>query len=600
MFPFLFIFPGLLLIFTREPWTEGSEDPLKGFSGVVFTSLAFWVFSYWLTGIFHVRLSVLFPSLSVVFLAAFIVLLIKKGLPRPVRFSGRDLGAFGLFLTGILLRAAPALNRITGSVGDMTQHNDMTRVILAHDGFSKTYEPFFPFSNFGEYPPGFHTLSAILCQNSGLPFYRATQWMSVVPYALLHLALYCILRGTFGKVRSMALSLAVLLLSHYPQFLNQWGSSTTALSAAFLFYGFYLLSKLARAGMPARTDQAATGLVLSAGLLSHLVPPIGFIFYFLISFALRFRGQKVAALRALKNMAPALLAAAVLILPFLFNFDFTVLESSKAVLSMGHESSAARITGLIPFSNPILKFAGDAAALFVFLLGPFVSVLVLAGLALSKDRAVKTEFIAFGLMFLALYACFRFHAFPSSHLFQVERIHYFLLIPAAVLIGQAVTKKAFALSAVILLMAGGWESKKRDFKSHYTLFKEDRKIPPFLARDLAFGSYWAYAFDRTNAGVTQADLDAFLWIEENTPGDAVFKVNYADGGHLIPSFTGRAIQDPHGMDIWHGAELSAWNEAHPPTHLYLGADPNPAYPAACAREGELLYASGGAAVYKLP
>lgn len=597
MFPLLFIFPGLLLIFSRKP----------RIADVVFVSLAFWVFSYWITGFLSVKLSVLFPSLSVLFLAAFIILLVKKGLPSPVRFSGQDLGAFGLFLTAVTLRIVPALNRITGSAGDMTQHNDMTRVILAHDGFSRTYEPLLPFSNFGEYPPGFHTLSAILCQNSGLPFYRATQWMSVVPYAMLHLALYCLLRRYFGKVRSMAISLIVLLLSHYPQFLNQWGSSTTALSAAFLFYGFYLLADLAEAEKPSWAGHAAAALTLSAGLLTHLMPPVGFAFYFSVWFLTRFWKRKNAGLKGLENMAPALVISMILILPFILNFNFGVFASSKTVLSAGHEFSAARITDLISFSNPVLKFFGDASALFVFLLGPSVSVLVLIGLLWGRDRAAKAGFLAFGLTFLALYACFRFRVIFFSHLFQVERIHYFLLIPSAVLIGQAVTKKFFTLAAVFLLILGGLESKKGDFKSHYTIFKENRKTLPFLGRDMAFGSYWAYAFDRVNAGVAQADIDAFKWIDENADENAVFRVNYADGGHLIPSFTGRRITDPHGMNVWHGAELAAWNEAHPPTHLYIGANPSPAYPVALTQEAalrmkgvKLLHESGGAAVFKLP
>lgn len=607
MFPLLFIFPGLFLIFSRKPCTEGFLDPLKGFSVVLFTSLAFWIFSYWITGILPVKLSVFFPFLSVVFLVAFIILLIKKGLPRPVKFSGQDLGAFGLFLTGALLRIAPALNRITGSVGDMTQHNDMTRIILAHDGFSKTYEPFLPFSNFGEYPLGFHTLSAILCQNSGLPFYRATQWMSAVPYALLHLAIYCILRRYFGKVRSMSISLIVLLLSHYPQFLNQWGSSTTALSAAFLFYGFYLLAELAETDHPVWTDQAAAALVLSAGFLSHLMPPVGFAFYFPAWFLTRFWKRKNAGLKGLENMVPALAVSMILILPFILNFNFWVFASSKAAISSGHENSAARITDLIPFSNPILKFFGDAAALFAFLLGPAVSVLILIGLVCGRDRAAKTQFLAFGLAFLALYACFRFRVVSFSHLFQVERIHYFLLIPGSILIGHAVTKKIFALTAVFLLIVGGMESKNRDFKSHYAQFKKDRKTLPFLGRDMAFGSYLAYAFDRTNAGVTQADMEAFKWIKENVDENAVFRVNYAEGGHLIPSFTGRKITDPHGMDVWHGAELAAWQETHPPTHLFIGANSSPAYPATLTQEEtlrtkgvKLLHESGGSAVFKLP
>jgi len=523
---------------------------------------------------------------------------IKRGRPAFKKPSNQDLAAFGIFVLTALLRAVPALNRITGSVGDMTQHNDMTQIILMNDGFSKTYAPFYDFAHFGEYPLGFHTLSAILSQNTGLPFYRATQWISVLSFCLLHLGLYSFLRRKWSSVRAMSVSAIVLLLAHYPQFLNQWGSAPTALSTAFLFYAFYLLAQISENPAPSWPEKVTAGFVLAAGLLCHLIPPVGFAVYFPIWLIVHRHLGKEPLLPALKNLIPVFILGFILVLPFLMNFNFDVFDASKTSISSGHENSVARITDLVSLSNPAAKFLGDAAALFVFLIGPSLSAVALLFLLLSRDRAAKIEFLSFGAVFLVLYACFRFRWMPAYHLFQAERIHYFLLLPLAILIGNEL--KPFA--AVILAglwAAGGLESVKRNFESHYAAFRKDGRLLQFILRDASFGSYWAFACDRVNAGVTPEDLEAFKWIRENIDENAVFLVNYADAGHLIPSFTGRRITDPHGMDMWHGEELKNWNDTRPATHIYVGKNPSPAYPVAWTRGDKLLHNYGGASVYLL-
>jgi len=46
--------------------------------------------------------------------------------------------------------------------------------------------------------------------------------------------------------------------------------------------------------------------------------------------------------------------------------------------------------------------------------------------------------------------------------------------------------------------------------------------------------------------VTQADIDAFRWIDQTMGMKAVFINNYGDAGPWIPAITGRAITDPSG------------------------------------------------------
>ncbi len=611
----LFLFPGLLFIFRKESFFFDPEDFLKTLASVVFISLSFWVFSYWITALIPIRLSLFFLTANAAFIALFILLRYKLGLPET-DWTVRDTALpLGIFLVSVCLRLVPAFNRITGSVGDMTQHNDMIRIILFHDGFSKTYAPLLPFSNFGEYPPGFHTLSALLTGSSSLPFYRAAQWMSAVPYALLPLPLYLFLARRFSKGLAMLSASLVLFASHYPQFLNQWGSAPTAFSAAFLIYGFYLLTEMLDAPDIEWPEMAAAALVLSAGLLSHLIPPVGFIFYFLGWMLVRSLNGKKLQSSDVQNLLLTAAISLAFLLPYIFNFNFSVFSSSAGAITSGHEKSVARITDLFGVTNPVLKFPAEAAALFAFLFGPALSLAACVCLFINKDKKPNMAFAAFVLIFLLLYACFKHHLVPGAHLFQTERAHYFILIPLVFLVGsflKSITetwggwKTAGAVLTVLLFAAGGAESKKGNFESHYSIFKKNKQLAAFFIRDCAFGSYWAYACDRVNAGVTKNDLTAFDWISNNTPAEAVFLVNYADGGHLISSLTGRAVTDPHGMDLWHGEELKTWQTRNPPTHIYIGDNPSPAYPLSYNKEtlkaeigAQMVYEKGNTAIFKI-
>ena len=609
--PLLLIFPGAnLLLASRpdgRPSARDESDFLKAAARRAAASLAFWVVSFWATMAVPATLTGLFYFLNSVFILDFSLRWGRR--PGPVSIREKGLPAL-LAVMGLVIAArfAPFFCRITGSVGDMTQHNAMTRVIVSHNGFSPTYDPVMPFPHFGEYPLGFHTLSAFLDLLGCMPYWRATNFVSCAAFVLMNLALYGLLRRRFSKTLSLAAASLSLFLSHYPQFLNQWGSGPTALSAMFLFFAYDFLDD------ERPPERLAAGLVLAAGVLSHLIPPVGFAAYYSARLLVRTGGSPAGLSDFFKRNWKALALAALLIAPFLWNFNFDVYRVSRAALVHGHQDSLARIYDFRGISRiPFLGSALGGSIVFLFVFGPWFGLsMVLSGFRAAwrgdrKDLAL--EFAGGLLVFAAALAVFRTEAVGFYHLFQMERIHYFLLIPGAMCLAAAAqeagrTPKRTALAAAVALSAAaaaGWgflEARTRGFSSHYTEFKNGGGAARFLLRDLALGNFYAYSLDDVNASVTPEDMDAFAWIRRHTSTGAVFLTNAGDSGPLIASIGERRIWNLHGMDIWHGEDLAAWRRENPATHVYAGKRSPPVYGAPYRRDRLTRPGSGYREVYE--
>jgi len=85
-----------------------------------------------------------------------------------------------------------------------------------------------------------------------------------------------------------------------------------------------------------------------------------------------------------------------------------------------------------------------------------------------------------------------------------------------------------------------------DFRSHYFLaINEEISSAEFMFREFFLGGYLVYGFGREQHVVTDADLIAFEWIEENTESDALFLNSYTDAGLWIPSIPFRPVVTVH-------------------------------------------------------
>jgi hypothetical protein len=69
---------------------------------------------------------------------------------------------------------------------------------------------------------------------------------------------------------------------------------------------------------------------------------------------------------------------------------------------------------------------------------------------------------------------------------------------------------------------------------------------------LPYSSYYynVYAYQRIHSIVTSDDLNAFRWIDANTPKDAIFFVSSSDAGAYIYIYTSRIVLPPDTIGAW--------------------------------------------------
>ncbi len=618
----LFLFPGLLIIFSQCKSVYDSEDWLKSLTHIVVVSLSFWVHLYWLTMLLPVTLSRLYYLFAGIFAVIFLYKLIanpSSAALLKIKITRENQALCALLLLLIVLRFVPFGDRITGSVGDMTQHNYMTKIIMLNNGYSRSYEPVVPFEHFGEYPLGFHTLSALMAMAGPLLFYRATNWLSCLSLVLITLALAFHLARKVPKSFALSGATFIIMLVHYPQFLNQWGSATTLWSVCFLAFGYNFLEseELWQGRKLGFWEQAALGSLLAAGALTHLIVPIGFLFYLAVNLIVKRR-----RFADVFGLLPAILWAALAMLPFFINFNFHVVGQSAQAIHFGHAQSLSKI--LEPFHTSQwggLKLIGESAVGFAFVFGPAYVFLLATSAAFLvwKKESSRVLWSCAGsvLLYVLLFCSFKTDFLPLSHLIQTERFHYFLLWPCSTLIILALNslrqnmkwgiKAGGGLLFLVLFYANARDLAGRSFESHYTTYKFDGRWIRFLARDALLGSYFAAALDKANASLTGEDIEAFNWVKESIDRDAVFLYNYGDGGALLSSIAERKTFSPHGMEVWHGKELAEWQHQNPPTHIYVGKSANPKYeklysaPALDAQSDKYvkLYDRRGVSIYNI-
>jgi hypothetical protein len=63
----------------------------------------------------------------------------------------------------------------------------------------------------------------------------------------------------------------------------------------------------------------------------------------------------------------------------------------------------------------------------------------------------------------------------------------------------------------------------------------------------ALSNYGGYVLNRGQSVITQDDLDAFSWIQANTPSNTTFFANYNDAGGFVYIYTGRIVLSPYAL-----------------------------------------------------
>lgn len=458
--------------------------------------------------------------------------------PQIHRPTGRQvLGWLVRASGGLLLIAALVIwrlwqtrNLLLPAWVDSLHHTMIVQLISEHGGLPADLAPFLdaPF----HYHYGFHLITALFSQLSGLDAAQSVLWFGQVINALVALSVYRLAR-VIWKTRWQALFAALLVgfAFQMPAYYASWGRYT--LSAGLLLLPLAMAQALTISRRWPRAGQVAELMVLTTGIaLTHLTALLllgFFVAALLVEGAVRGRAARRSPVDAQAGTTVGAAAAALggvcLALPWL-------------LWMYNSFSSEAQIRYVSPGADQTSYWE-----YILFLLGPLHNTILLglAGVALvgcliySKEKALP----AWGLLLALLTLPWGLRLGP----YRPDHMAIVLFLPAALLLAGAL---------------GG-------------IFRWLKKIPVRIPRQVVqvclgllvcAGIGWGAwetrdVINNSTNLVTQADLDAAAWIKENTPADSRFFINSTqwmnevyrgvDGGYWLTLLTGREALVPPAL-----------------------------------------------------
>ena len=621
-----YVLPGLALV-RRDEWVRAEPVELAAIACV--GSASWWAVGVWFIGSAGISLTAF--ALGSLAVAALVLAVFRRNVIASAIAAWRAstaaaLGDLGFIVAVAAARAIFALTRLACSVGDMSAHAYMAELLVMRNGLPDTYRPFLPLGSFGSFPPGFHALAAIETLLGGVPTYRSTIHALCFSLAALTISLVVLLRGVgVGRAHSALGAAGAVMLARNPQFFEQAGRAPMLLSTAIVFF---VLRDALRLGERSLSWGFLLRLAfLSAGvLLVHPLPATSFLYVLPVALAFRIRRDRAAWIRSVRNGALVLIAAGALAIPFSHRAPRSV-PRYVAAWARGwfHDEVEPALRLQIPALRALGTFGGRPGPqtwpfYVVVYLGVLPTALLAVGLLAGLRRARSpAAWLAAALVGIhaVLFSGALTETLPLWPSLYPTRIGIWLAPALAIALAELASRmpdwpRRTTLAGGILWLAlfaieGLRLSSDRFGTAYYESAKAGRaSIAAILGNEAAGGAFWIATFNRSNAVLTPDDLEAFRWIRERTPPEAVFATNTGDGGNLIPAVAHRTVLEPHfSLWLYYPRERAEWL-GRPFDYIYVSSEPSPAHPRTYTPESldrdpkvDLAFRSGGARVYKV-
>lgn len=551
------------------------DDPLWLLGLTAVAAASIWITGFWLLPYLGLGLDGLILGIGG---AAALALVAQRARLREllggIEWSRAHLWALGIIALVAAVRLAPLAFAPVAPGADMSMHSYMARLIAMADGVPTTYRPLLPIDEFGAYPAGLPTLAALVARLSGADVARAAFVLTCLTHLWVTLAAYAWVRRHAEVWVAVAAALVVSVATRDPQLHFLWGGNPTVLSLVLVMYGLLLVESLFHERWRAALLPAA--LLLVGAALSHSPIPYALVFVLPPVLILRLARTESSARAALIGRGLALTAVcALLLLPYLAQLT---LELTVAELDWirGWQRLGAHVPPGPAALLPVTIFWHIGRRLGLVLLGWLVVALVLRRVRRPAPPIVEDLVLGAGVLLLVLNA--RVWVLPASYAIYPDRVMLLLILPAARIIG----------SALSTLRPRPW-------------------VLALVAASVVWPPVDAYLAGIGQVSVTGDDLAAIEWIAENTPADAPVANNYGDAGIWIPALAGRGVALPHA-NIVYMDEVRPWQQTIEPTVLMVGtkrvyeAD-NPWDRDALLAEPEVwevLFRRGDAVVFRVP
>jgi hypothetical protein len=431
--------------------------------------------------------------------------------------------------------------------GDSYQHTMIAQLLVDNRGLFTSWEPYAEIQTF-TYHFGFHSLVAVFHWITGLPLHEATLWVGQILNGLAVFSLYPLANRLGGnRWAGIIAVLAAGLLMPMPMYYVNWGRYTQLAGQAILPIVVLFLWK----AMESKTRDwgliTVSWIALAGLALTHYRVLIFSIIFIAAVFLLSARRQNFRSMAI--NTTILSVGGGLLFLPwFLRVFQGHILNILSYQLSTP-ASAISELTGQYNVIGNLFTYLPS----WVWLLLP-----ILLGLGLWMK---KTGLAVVGLWWLLIFwtANPSWLGLPGEGALSNFAVFIAAYIPAGLVLGAAVgwlldgqilseqilgkvRPFLFTFMLLILVIAGLWGSTQR-------------------VRDLNMAKH---------ALVTQPDVRAAQWIQENLPVEARFLVNSfiayrgsaivgSDGGWWLPLLAQRQTTLP---PLNYGSERGPFPDYH--------------------------------------
>lgn len=580
----IFLLPGLLIHSRRR---IKSKDGLFALAETIASSISFWVVTVWGASWIGLHLSTFFWVVCPVSATLWLLLVARKR-DLPVIFPTNPMQTTAIVLA-LILTMMPFFLTVAPPGADMSMHGYITRMVNDAGGVPDTYEPYLPISEFGAFSIGFQTLAALTTTISGgiLQLHRAVLFIDCLVYFLLFLFLMGALRRRFSGWTSLACASLALFVTRSPQHFFVWGGAPTVLSIGLIACALPALMNLRNAKS---ADVGLSAFWLAAGFLCHPLPTIilGTIYLpyaaYLVAVSIREGGFSQLMRRYAAIVAIGLACTSF----FMARFQGRMSENETEWIQVWDSVVQERWHGTL-LNAPITLTRHLAHYSLGFLTIPLGFAMLLAVFSRHREDRANLYFV---LAIAGIVINARYQALPKSVYLFPDRADAMLPLFAAPLIGSLLVKAKRMIGGIL----------------------DERRIRLLTLLGLlavgcasVAGSYAYYMRPGlAEAPVTQDDLRAFEWINNNADPDAHFANNYSDAGLWIPTMARRTVTVPH-VNIINWSETKLALASRPAQFIYIGARSVYPFPFEWTQAGvealrpkpRLAFQSGEARIYEL-
>ncbi len=435
----------------------------------------------------------------------------------------------GLFLLIVLVLSAYVRIAVVKDLAvpmwaDSYHHTMISQLLIDNQGLFSSWLPYAPLMTF-TYHFGFHSIVANYHWLTGINITRAVVVAGQVINFVVVLGSFLLAYRFTGKVwAGNGAALFVGLISPMPAHFFNWGRYPQLTALAVLPAAIILTVHLLNQPRLSPRSIGLTGLVIAGLGLSHY----GVLVFFVL-FGLIFLGYKVIENRLarprLKLLSINLLAtaavAALITAPWLWNF-----------VTGRFMTIVTAIVRQAPGAEPAKIEAHNALPNVTMFLNTHWYIVVIIGVIWAVwQREKYTIITSIWAISLLLLANPYFLKLPGTGLINNFAVFISLFLPFSVIFGNLV--------ADLITAAQRW----RPWAANIVIIA-------LLLVSIRSAGYRLAFFEPGRQLVTEADLAAMAWIQENTPADALFLINHTfaysnstavgtDAGWWLPLLAGR-------------------------------------------------------------